>query len=146
MSTSALAELYSRSLQPRDAETVAFNNAGHNNLEDGQRLLLWHGSRVTNFAGILRQGLRIAPPEGKSRFTRRPLFLAPSSLLSLSLFKTLSLPLQYIAPSTGYMFGKGLYLADVRSFLSVVRVIERLTCRARWCQRFAGICSAYDVY
>jgi len=24
---------------------------------------LWHGSRVTNFCGILSQGLRIAPPE-----------------------------------------------------------------------------------
>jgi hypothetical protein len=27
------------------------------------RKLLWHGSRATNFAGILSQGLRIAPPE-----------------------------------------------------------------------------------
>ena len=27
------------------------------------RQLLWHGSRLTNFAGILSQGLRIAPPE-----------------------------------------------------------------------------------
>lgn len=27
------------------------------------RMLLWHGSRLTNFAGILSQGLRIAPPE-----------------------------------------------------------------------------------
>ena len=27
------------------------------------RKLLWHGSRVTNFGGILSQGLRIAPPE-----------------------------------------------------------------------------------
>lgn len=64
--------------------------------------LLWHGSRLTNFAGILRyddsvlvdelrsnpicaacsQGLRIAPPE---------------------------------APVTGYMFGKGIYFADMVS-------------------------------
>lgn len=44
--------------------------------------LLWHGSRVTNFAGILSQGLRIAPPE---------------------------------APVSGYMFGKGIYLADMSS-------------------------------
>uniref|UniRef100_A0A1B6DFG5 Poly [ADP-ribose] polymerase n=1 Tax=Clastoptera arizonana TaxID=38151 RepID=A0A1B6DFG5_9HEMI len=44
--------------------------------------LLWHGSRITNFAGILSQGLRIAPPE---------------------------------APSTGYMFGKGIYFADMVS-------------------------------
>ncbi|KAI1169591.1 PARP-domain-containing protein [Nemania sp. FL0916] len=32
-------------------------------LKDSQRLLLWHGSRTTNFGGILSQGLRIAPPE-----------------------------------------------------------------------------------
>ncbi|CUE97655.1 poly (ADP-ribose) polymerase, putative [Bodo saltans] len=44
--------------------------------------LMWHGSRVTNFMGILSQGLRIAPPE---------------------------------APVTGYMFGKGIYFADVCS-------------------------------
>ncbi|KAF6202111.1 hypothetical protein GE061_004509 [Apolygus lucorum] len=44
--------------------------------------LLWHGSRLTNFAGILSQGLRIAPPE---------------------------------APVTGYMFGKGVYFADMVS-------------------------------
>lgn len=30
------------------------------------RRLLWHGSRVTNFGGILSQGLRIAPPEAPS--------------------------------------------------------------------------------
>lgn len=41
------------------------------------RRLLWHGSRVTNFAGILSNGLKIAPSE---------------------------------APSTGYMFGKGIIL------------------------------------
>ncbi|XP_062980205.1 poly [ADP-ribose] polymerase 1 [Elgaria multicarinata webbii] len=46
------------------------------------RQLLWHGSRATNFAGILSQGLRIAPPE---------------------------------APVTGYMFGKGIYFADMVS-------------------------------
>uniref|UniRef100_A0A822XL21 Poly [ADP-ribose] polymerase n=1 Tax=Nelumbo nucifera TaxID=4432 RepID=A0A822XL21_NELNU len=46
------------------------------------RMLLWHGSRLTNFVGILSQGLRIAPPE---------------------------------APTTGYMFGKGIYFADLVS-------------------------------
>jgi poly [ADP-ribose] polymerase len=46
------------------------------------RRLLWHGSRCTNFGGILSQGLRIAPPE---------------------------------APATGYMFDKGIYLADMSS-------------------------------
>jgi poly [ADP-ribose] polymerase 2/3/4 len=48
----------------------------------GDRRLLWHGSRATNFGGILSQGLRIAPPE---------------------------------APVSGYMFGKGVYLADISS-------------------------------
>lgn len=48
----------------------------------GDRRLLWHGSRCTNFGGILSQGLRIAPPE---------------------------------APVNGYMFGKGVYLADISS-------------------------------
>merc|ERR1712176_1589481 len=46
------------------------------------RMLLWHGSRLTNFVGIISQGLRIAPPE---------------------------------APVTGYMFGKGVYFADMCS-------------------------------
>ncbi|CAJ0578200.1 unnamed protein product, partial [Mesorhabditis spiculigera] len=51
-------------------------------VDHGNRMLLWHGSRPTNFCGILSQGLRIAPPE---------------------------------APSTGYMFGKGIYFADSSS-------------------------------
>lgn len=46
------------------------------------RMLLWHGSRLSNWVGILSQGLRIAPQE---------------------------------APITGYMFGKGIYFADVSS-------------------------------
>jgi len=46
------------------------------------RRLLWHGSRATNFGGILSQGLRIAPKE---------------------------------APATGYMYDKGIYLADMSS-------------------------------
>lgn len=29
----------------------------------GNRQLLWHGSRLTNYIGIISQGLRIAPPE-----------------------------------------------------------------------------------
>lgn len=32
-------------------------------VDHGNRMLLWHGSRVTNWAGILSQGLRIAPEE-----------------------------------------------------------------------------------
>lgn len=30
-------------------------------------MLLWHGSRLTNWVGILSQGLRIAPPEAPVR-------------------------------------------------------------------------------
>ncbi|KAI0933069.1 hypothetical protein AcW1_000001 [Taiwanofungus camphoratus] len=66
----------------RQEEMDAWVKSGHNALADGERLLLWHGSRTTNFAGILKQGLRIAPPE---------------------------------APVTGYMFGKGVYFADMMS-------------------------------
>lgn len=29
----------------------------------GNSHLLWHGSRLTNFAGIIKNGLKIAPPE-----------------------------------------------------------------------------------
>uniref|UniRef100_A0A183BWX5 Poly [ADP-ribose] polymerase n=1 Tax=Globodera pallida TaxID=36090 RepID=A0A183BWX5_GLOPA len=46
----------------------------------GNLHLLWHGSRLSNYVGILSQGLRISPPE---------------------------------APVTGYMFGKGIYFADM---------------------------------
>ena len=46
------------------------------------KMLLWHGTRISNFVGILSQGLRIAPPE---------------------------------APSSGYLYGKGIYFADMSS-------------------------------
>lgn len=65
----------------RKGESERFNKSPFAKVS-GNRRLLWHGSRVTNFAGILGQGLRIAPPE---------------------------------APATGYMFGKGIYLADMSS-------------------------------
>ncbi|KAI1339536.1 PARP-domain-containing protein [Xylariaceae sp. FL0016] len=63
----------------RKGEFERFDTA-HKGFQD--RRLLWHGSRCTNFGGILSQGLRIAPPE---------------------------------APVSGYMFGKGIYLADMSS-------------------------------
>uniref|UniRef100_A0A3S6KHI0 Poly [ADP-ribose] polymerase n=1 Tax=Juniperus drupacea TaxID=103973 RepID=A0A3S6KHI0_9CONI len=62
----------------REGEDNAY--VKYKNLQN--RMLLWHGSRVTNFVGILSQGLRVAPPE---------------------------------APVTGYMFGKGIYFADLVS-------------------------------
>jgi predicted DNA-binding WGR domain protein len=42
----------------RAGERDAFRKHAHL-----RRQLLWHGSRTTNFAGIIGQGLRIAPPE-----------------------------------------------------------------------------------
>ncbi|XP_036151983.1 poly [ADP-ribose] polymerase 2 isoform X3 [Myotis myotis] len=60
----------------KEGEKEAFKEDLHN------RMLLWHGSRLSNWVGILSHGLQIAPPE---------------------------------APITGYMFGKGIYFADMSS-------------------------------
>ncbi|KLT38345.1 PARP-domain-containing protein [Cutaneotrichosporon oleaginosum] len=65
----------------RAGETKRFDESIYPTIPSDRRLL-WHGSRATNFGGILSQGLRIAPPE---------------------------------APVSGYMFGKGIYLADMSS-------------------------------
>ena len=59
----------------REGEDARFNPK-----KIGNKKLLWHGSRFSNFGGILSQGLRIAPPE---------------------------------APRTGYLYGKGVYFADM---------------------------------
>ncbi|KAF9963545.1 Poly [ADP-ribose] polymerase 2 [Modicella reniformis] len=45
----------------RQGETERFADAGFSKFHN--RRLLWHGSRLTNYVGILSQGLRIAPPE-----------------------------------------------------------------------------------
>ncbi|XP_022152261.1 poly [ADP-ribose] polymerase 2-like isoform X2 [Momordica charantia] len=65
-------------LSPVEADSEEFSMFSNTK----NRKLLWHGSRLTNWTGILSQGLRIAPPE---------------------------------APVTGYMFGKGVYFADMFS-------------------------------
>ena len=65
----------------RKGEKQRFDQSPYASIKSDRRLL-WHGSRCTNFGGILSQGLRIAPPE---------------------------------APVSGYMFGKGIYLADMSS-------------------------------
>ncbi len=41
----------------REGEKLRYNT------QIGNEMLLWHGSRLSNFVGILSQGLRIAPPE-----------------------------------------------------------------------------------
>lgn len=47
----------------RRGETSRFSSSKFAKLHKSDRRLLWHGSRTTNFGGILSQGLRIAPPE-----------------------------------------------------------------------------------
>ncbi|KAJ3046051.1 Poly [ADP-ribose] polymerase 2 [Rhizophlyctis rosea] len=74
--TLELLDLFEVNRNGEDERFVPYGGKLHN------RQLLWHGSRLTNFVGILSQGLRIAPPE---------------------------------APVTGYMFGKGIYFADMVS-------------------------------
>lgn len=76
----------------RQGEHDRFDQSSYAKVPNKNRRLLWHGSRATNFGGILSQGLRIAPPE---------------------------------APVNGYMFGKGVYLADMSS-------------------KSAGYCSSYS--
>eukprot|EP01132_Coremiostelium_polycephalum_P001539 gene1539-1936_t len=43
----------------REGESQRYSQWEFNN----NRMLLWHGSRISNWVGILGQGLRIAPPE-----------------------------------------------------------------------------------
>lgn len=46
----------------REGEVERFEKSGFAEMKSDRRLL-WHGSRATNYGGILGQGLRIAPPE-----------------------------------------------------------------------------------
>jgi poly [ADP-ribose] polymerase len=46
----------------RQGEFERFDKSKYASVASDRRLL-WHGSRTTNFGGILSQGLRIAPPE-----------------------------------------------------------------------------------
>ena len=45
----------------RDGEEERFRKAGCHTMAN--RTLLWHGSRLSNWVGILSDGMRIAPPE-----------------------------------------------------------------------------------
>lgn len=47
----------------RTGEAARFEKSDFAKLKKSDRRLLWHGSRTTNYGGILSQGLRIAPPE-----------------------------------------------------------------------------------
>jgi len=50
----------------------------------GNRMLLWHGSRLTNFVGIISQGLRIAPPEAPASGYRFGKGIYFADIMSLS--------------------------------------------------------------
>lgn len=47
----------------RTGEEDRFAKSEFAKLKKSDKRLLWHGSRTTNYGGILSQGLRIAPPE-----------------------------------------------------------------------------------
>lgn len=47
----------------RSGEADRFEKSEFAKLKKSDKRLLWHGSRTTNYGGILSQGLRIAPPE-----------------------------------------------------------------------------------
>jgi poly [ADP-ribose] polymerase len=53
----------------RTKELAGFGDVDLRNAKDSRRLL-WHGSRTSNIAGILSQGLRIAPPGVPDHGTR----------------------------------------------------------------------------
>ena len=72
--------MYGSKLTLLKAYSLNRNNEEKKFKDFGNKKLLWHGTRITNYVGILSQGLRIAPPE---------------------------------APSSGYLYGKGLYFADM---------------------------------
>ena len=78
----------------------------------GNRKLLWHGSRVTNFAGILSQGLRIAPPEAPSVRSQSG---NKSWVTEVIQSRSLEAQRPCFFLQTGYMFGKGVYFADMVS-------------------------------
>ena len=90
-------------------------------------MLLWHGSRLTNWVGILSQGLRVAPPEAPVT----GYMVCSHALLSLVHYGVHPPPLPSPPPSPLFFpfpplpypptpspypqFGKGVYFADMCS-------------------------------
>jgi poly [ADP-ribose] polymerase 2/3/4 len=60
----------------RQGEKERFVKSPYAAIQNSDRRLLWHGSRSTNFGGILSQGLRIAPPEAPVSGMDMPLLLS----------------------------------------------------------------------
>ena len=83
------------------------------------RKLLWHGSRTTNYAGILSQGLRIAPPEapvtgymfGKGKPIKNVCLKKFLDTLKVSSIEVITLLFNYIK----YYSLLGIYFADMVS-------------------------------
>lgn len=86
----------------REGEAASFRRSV------GNRQLLWHGSRLTNWVGILSQGLRIAPPEAP--VTGYMCAWHPSHCQH-------GVPNPDVSPHIGRpgRFGKGVYFADMVS-------------------------------
>ncbi|MBA0560208.1 hypothetical protein Golob_017122 [Gossypium lobatum] len=100
----------------RDGESERFKKfSGTKN-----RMLLWHGSRLTNWTGILSQGLSFS-----LLFLNVVMYgdLWVACVSYFLLFLDLGIGILYQglriappeAPATGYMFGKGVYFADMFS-------------------------------
>ena len=84
----------------REEDEQRWDANGWGQWKSNNRKLLWHGSRTTNFSGILSQG---------------SVFIIVGSAGSVLNF-TLSLRIAPPeAPVSGYMFDKGIYLADIVS-------------------------------
>lgn len=81
----------------RRGERDRFNQSAYSTINNSDRRLLWHGSRSTNYGGILSQGLRIAPPEAPVSGYMYVSTLCPHRKVFLTLDR----------------FGKGVYLADI---------------------------------
>jgi poly [ADP-ribose] polymerase len=72
------------------------------------RKLLWHGSRLCNYVGILNQGLRIAPKEAPTSGYMFGMFSLSLNLIQFQLFLNMN--------SSSHLFlwlGKGIYFADI---------------------------------
>ncbi len=81
----------------REGERERFQKSEFAKLHKSDKRLLWHGSRTTNFGGILSQGLVF-----------HQVFFASTDTPSLRIAPP-------EAPVNGYAFGKGVYFADISS-------------------------------
>jgi hypothetical protein len=100
-----------------DVESKAWSNGGFDSLADGERMLLWHGNSVT--ISLLQYWLIFYP-----QVRDQPILLVFSNRACVLRLRKVSVVIGYhlvhiltshSAPSTGYMFGKGVYFADMMS-------------------------------